>query len=997
MYKRVFSVVLLLGMVSFGFSQAVGKLSGVVKDKTTGEALPGVNVVIQETFLGASTDVDGFFVVLNVPAGTYTVSFSYIGYKPVDVENVRVVADLTKRLDLDLEPTTIELDQAIVVIAERPFFETGATNTVRVLDSQDIERIPVKGVNTIVSVNAGVVAQDGSGGRTDNATINVRGGRGKETLFLIDGVPYNDLLFGNAIGTIPDAAIEQISSQLGGFSAKYGSVQSGVVNITTRSGSSKYSGGLELVSSGFGANTALVDNYISNAKFGPSTDQRALTSEEIAAFKNQLDKDIEDNYTGLDEYGYNQITANLGGPIIPGNSKYTFFTTAEWIRTNDESPRSSGLQIPTRNIDQDFLPDNESSVFRVTAKADASLSPQMRLIGSFNGSFRDGRVYTHTYAKNNSFHNPVISEDVYSGSLKFTHTVNSTTFWDFTARGKYTYWDRMDGFWKNDLYAYGDKEKNAEVGVYIQADGNRVLPDENQIFHSFGRVYNEFRKYEIEQMGADLNFTTQVDNHLLEFGGVLDLNTVRFYQLAPLTLAVGYPGAANEREIQYYNSIVSFYGYDMFGNKLDNDNMRTVVIDPESGQSDTFEEAGAPTPVIAGAYVQDKIELLDFIVNLGLRWDFFDPNYKRLKDVYKPLGDDKVLTPDDYEPMPSESYLSPRLGFAFPVSQYTVFHAQYGVFRQPPRLFDLYDSWLNIDDIEVIDGQGQNNGHLKSESTTSYEFGFKQQFGNTASLDITAYYKNVKGLTNVTTIRTPVGYNNYITTANSDFGTVKGIATSFNLRKIGPFSAKIDYTLALNEGTGSSSTSSFTATFRNPNNETPLAIAPLDFDQRHTLTANLDIRAGKGEGPEVFGLKIFEEAGANFLISYNSGRPYTPTTYYDATSGTTLQGNLTQFVNTAYAEGIFRIDMRIDKAFSIGRVSLVPYLWVQNLLDRENFISVWRSTGQPDDTAFLNTAEGQDRAARGGEAWVADYKALERDPTNYGIPRLVQLGLRLKF
>lgn len=996
MYKRVFSVLLLLGMVSFGFSQAVGKLSGVVKDKTTGEALPGVNVVIQETFLGASTDVDGFFVVLNVPAGTYTVSFSYIGYKPVDVENVRVVADLTKRLDMDLEPTTIELDQAIVVIAERPFFETGATNTVRVLDAQDIERIPVKGVNTIVSVNAGVVAQDGSGGRTDNATINVRGGRGKETLFLIDGVPYNDLLFGNAIGTIPDAAIEQVSSQLGGFSAKYGSVQSGVVNITTRSGASKFFGGLELVSSGIGTDNTLMDNYTSNAKFGPTGEEQPLTPEQLAAFNAQLDEDAKDNYNGLDQYGYNQITAHLGGPVIPGNNKYTFFTTAEWIKTNDESPRSSGLQIPTRNIDQDFLPDNESSIFRVTAKADANITQQFRLIGSFNGSFRDARVYTHTYAKNNSFHNPRVSEDVYSGSLKLTHTVNSNTYWDFTARGKYTYWDRMDGFWKDDLYAYGDKEKNAEVGVFIQADGNRVLPDENQIFHSFGRVYNEFRKYEIEQMGGDLNFTTQVDNHLLEIGGTLDLNKVRFYQIAPLVLAVGYPTASNEREIQYYNSLVSFYGYDMFGDKIESDQMRSTVVNPETGETDTFEEAGPPKPIIAGAYIQDKIELLDFIINLGARWDYFDPQFKRLKDVYDPLGADKRLSEDDFESMPSESYISPRLGFAFPVTQFTVFHAQYGIFRQPPLLFDLYDSWTNLDDIEVIDGQGQNNGHLKSESTTSYEFGFKQQFGNTASLDLTAYYKNIKGLTNVVTIITPAG-NNYITTANTDFGTVKGIAASFNLRKIGPLSAKIDYTLALNEGTGSSSNSSFTATFRNQNYEVPLAIAPLDYDQRHTLTANLDVRAGKGEGPNVFGIKLLENAGANFLISYNSGRPYTPVEYWDATTGQTLQGNLTEYVNTAYAEGIFRIDMRIDKAFDIGRISLVPYLWVQNLLDRENFNDVWRSTGKPDNTGFLNTPEGQDRADRGGPNWVADYKALERDPTNYGIPRLVQLGLRLKF
>ena len=112
------------------------------------------------------------------------------------------------------------------------------------------------------------------------------------------------------------------------------------------------------------------------------------------------------------------------------------------------------------------------------------------------------------------------------------------------------------------------------------------------------------------------------------------------------------------------------------------------------------------------------------------------------------LGDDGKLTPNDFEKAPAESYLSPRIGFAYPVSEMTVFHAQYGVFRQRPRYFDLYDSWVNLDDLESMDGQGQNLGHLEMESTTQYEFGFKQQIGNVASLDITAYYKNVRGLTN---------------------------------------------------------------------------------------------------------------------------------------------------------------------------------------------------------------------------------------------------------
>jgi hypothetical protein len=362
------------------------------------------------------------------------------------------------------------------------------------------------------------------------------------------------------------------------------------------------------------------------------------------------------------------------------------------------------------------------------------------------------------------------------------------------------------------------------------------------------------------------------------------------------------------------------------------------------------------------------------------------------------FGNSTRLDAPDFEVAPVESYFSPRLGFGFPVTSSTVFHASYAIFHQPPRLFDLYDSWLNLTVIEQAGGaaQGQNHGNLKSEETVTYEFGFKQQFGNVASLDLTGYYKNVKGLTNQQLIKSAYGTagktTDYISSANADFGTIKGFAFSFTLRRLGPITTKIDYTLALNEGTGSAQDGAFVAAFRNPDGKTPSAIAPLEFDQRHTLSATLDLRAGEGEGG-----KILENSGASFLITFDSGRPYTPLSSVNILRGTSNYGTLTQYVNSAYAEGKFRIDMRIDKSFKMGKISLVPYLWIQNLLDRDNFNEVWQSTGKPDDTAFLQTPEGQQAIAANPENYASDYRALERDPTNYGVPRLIRLGLRFKF
>ena len=99
-------------------------------------------------------------------------------------------------------------------------------------------------------------------------------------------------------------------------------------------------------------------------------------------------------------------------------------------------------------------------------------------------------------------------------------------------------------------------------------------------------------------------------------------------------------------------------------------------------------------------------------------------------------------------------------------------------------------------------------------------------------------------------------------------------------------------------------------------------------------------------------------------------------------------------------DGIFRVDLKIDKRIDVGHgIGVIPYLWIQNLFDRENFVDVWDSTGQPDNTAFLDTPQGEATATQTGnaEGYKADYKALEKDPGNYGLPRIIRLGVRVDF
>ncbi len=959
MFKLVKILSLVLLSVFFASAGTTGKISGVITDSETGDPLPGVNVIVEGTLLGASTDLDGSYVILHVPAGTYNVVFSYIGYGEVKVENVRIVPDITKRLDMQMTPSTLELDEQIVIVAEKPFFEVSATNTVKVIDSEEIERIPVKGVNQVVSLNAGVVMADGSGGETGNATINVRGGRGNETLVVVDGIPYNDLLGGGAQGTIPDNAIEQISTQLGGFSAKYGSAQSGIVNIVTKSGAREYTGGFEGVSS-------------------------ELT----------------------DDFGYNSVSGYVSGPIVPDSKNLSFFLSGEYISTGDENPRAIGLKIPTVGIDSRSLPNTGGEVIRFSSKFDANYD-DFKVTLSANGSLREWNGYVHSYAKNNSEHNTLNTEDVLGGSLRFTHFLDENTFWDVTARVRNTDTESGDGVWFDNLEAYGDTTANLNYyrgrvdpsdpmftrdGYWRQ--GNRVLQDEIGVFYDQGRVNNGYTKSNVMTYGLDLNFSKQWDNHFIEMGATAEQSSVRYYNIAPVGLQI--PSLTDP----YYDVRPFMFGYDNRGNEIDSDQGLTAY------DGNFWRNDGPKSPITAAFYIQDKYEFEDFILNFGIRWDYFDPNTKRIRDVndmFRFGPNPNRLDPEDWEDAPAETYFSPRFGFAFPVSEKTVFHAQYGVFRQSPRLFDIYTDWFALETLETDDNRTAYHSNLQSETTTQYEFGLKHQIGDFASLDVTAFYKNVKGLTNIVRELTKLGQDTipYLTTANTDFGTVKGLAFSFNLRRLGPLSARLDYTLSDAQGTGSSQTSSFTAAFRNTDGETPKSIAPLSFDQRHTLTASIDIRAFENEGPQLGNFYLFENTGLNMLVTYNSGRPYTPLEFVNVLPGAGSNlGDLTQYINSARGDGVFRVDLKLERNVNITQgISLQPYLVVQNLFDRENSNAVYASTGKAGDSGFLDTPVGEafTNSSSDPEAFASDYEAFERNPGQYGLPRIIRLGMKVRF
>ncbi len=199
---------------------AAGTIKGKVTDKATGDVLVGANISLTGTTLGAATNVNGEYTIVNVPVGVYTVRATFIGYAPVTVLNVRVNNDLTSYQDFALGSEAVAL-QAIEIVAEKPLVNKSATNAVRIITNDDIAILPVRGINNILALSPGVVVQDN--------TVFIRGGRLDEVGYYLDGVSItNPVLGGRAVNIVQDA-VEEIQVQAGGYNAEFGGANSGII------------------------------------------------------------------------------------------------------------------------------------------------------------------------------------------------------------------------------------------------------------------------------------------------------------------------------------------------------------------------------------------------------------------------------------------------------------------------------------------------------------------------------------------------------------------------------------------------------------------------------------------------------------------------------------------------------------------------------------------------------------------------------------------------
>ena len=232
-----FVIVLLLIVQHLAQAGTTGKLAGRVLD-TKKEPLPNVNILINGTTLGGVTDLDGYYAILNIPPGKYTVQYRLVGYRTSIMQGVDISVDNTKKIDVSLEDESITTD-AVVVTAQKPVVDIGLTSTVATISDNDIKKLPVQELSDIVNLQAGVV--DG----------HFRGGRAGEVQYQVNGVSVNNVFDNTSTIKIDRSLIQEVQVITGTFDAEYGQAMSGVVNTVLKSGSENFELNAEILGGSF--------------------------------------------------------------------------------------------------------------------------------------------------------------------------------------------------------------------------------------------------------------------------------------------------------------------------------------------------------------------------------------------------------------------------------------------------------------------------------------------------------------------------------------------------------------------------------------------------------------------------------------------------------------------------------------------------------------------------------------------------------------------------
>lgn len=690
---------------------------------------------------------------------------------------------------------------------------------------------------------------------------------------------------------------------------------------------------------------------------------------------------FSDNLADKLDFGYNLYDLSVGGPL-PLSNRFRYFLSGELTLT--DAFQEALYKVPSPRMD--YRANARFTYLFPNAKGKLTLS-------GFNS--REQYVYygTERDLDLKYFDNVPMSRIknwIFSTTFNYMLTAQTLT----SLKVGITHYDRVYGNRDYDWEADSDRQWYEDYRFYaehlipylLEEQTDTALSPRHIIVDSLMAYHEEYTNRDVLALrhnpyGIEGLFYTCGDFRVWRYWSNDDIQA-RF----DITHSVG--------KIHEFKTGVDFIQYDM--NYYDN-NLPWVT--------NPFWDYYERQPYKFAGYLQDKMDFEGLIARLGLRFDFFDPKSSTYKYPNDFMND--TLADADY------SYkFSPRLGFSLPVTDKMKFRFNYGHYFQLPALDDMYGT-TDTAVIRVALTRGNTivgNIFMKPEKTVMYEFGLENQFANEVVFGFTTYFKDVYDLSQIREVPAlPIGYFQFF---NVDYGNIKGFEFRLDKLMANMWALGISYTLQFAKGTAAWAGEFYYDRYYGGQDPiTGLSLQPpvidywLDFDERSMVNANLDF-----ELPKDFILIPLQNLISSFVFSFHSGHPYTPTD---------LRGEKLGDENSARMPGYWNVDFNASRKIALGPVNLVISALIQNLFNTRQILSVYSTTGDPDNHGDYEPSlsqfgsisiastryspqtdynhDGLISPVEMKKAYIAALTDYYLDPTHYNGPFRVQLGIGLGF